>query len=209
MKGLSKKLGEPCEVLPKRKGGGKMEDSRIIELYESRDQQAISQSDMKYGGYCYSVGYNILGVREDTEECVNETWLRAWNSIPPQKPRMLSAFFGRITRNIAFDRYRASKAAKRGKGEIAAVLEELDECIPDNDTTESLCDGRHLEGLINEFLGELQERDRNIFLQRYWFATPIKEISKKHAMNLNTVKASLFRSRNKLKALLEKEGVLL
>ena len=93
MKGLSKKLGEPCEVLPKRKGGGKMEDSRIIELYESRDQQAISQSDMKYGGYCYSVGYNILGVREDTEECVNETWLRAWNSIPPQKPRMLSAFF--------------------------------------------------------------------------------------------------------------------
>ena len=164
-----------------------MEDSRIIELYESRDQQAISQSDMKYGGYCYSVGYNILGVREDTEECVNETWLRAWNSIPPQKPRMLSAFFGRITRNIAFDRYRASKAAKRGKGEIAAVLEEL----------------------INEFLGELQERDRNIFLQRYWFATPIKEISKKYAMNLNTVKASLFRSRNKLKALLEKEGVLL
>ena len=115
-----------------------MEDSRIIELYESRDQQAISQSDMKYGGYCYSVGYNILGVREDTEECVNETWLRAWNSIPPQKPRMLSAFFGRITRNIAFDGYRASKTAKRGKGEIAAVLEELDECIPDNDTTESL-----------------------------------------------------------------------
>ena len=102
-----------------------------------------------------------------------------------------------------------SKAAKRGKGEIAAVLEELDECIPDNDTTESLCDGRHLEGLINEFLGELQERDRNIFLQRYWFAVPIKEISKKYAMNLNTVKASLFRSRNKLKALLEKEGVLL
>lgn len=186
-----------------------MEDSKIIELYESRDQQAISQSDMKYGGYCYSVGYNILGVREDTEECVNETWLRAWNSIPSQKPRMLSAFFGRITRNIAFDRYRASKAAKRGKGEIAAVLEELDECIPDNDTTESLCDGRHLEGLINEFLGELQERDRNIFLQRYWFAVPIKEISKKYAMNLNTVKASLFRSRNKLKALLEKEGVLL
>ena len=164
-----------------------MEDSKIIELYESRDQQAISQSDMKYGGYCYSVGYNILGVREDTEECVNETWLRAWNSIPPQKPKMLSAFFGRITRNIAFDRYRASKAAKRGKGEIAAVLEELE----------------------NEFLGELQERDRNIFLQRYWFAVPIKEISKKYAMNLNTVKASLFRSRNKLKALLEKEGVLL
>lgn len=164
-----------------------MEDSRIIELYESRDQQAISQSDIKYGGYCYSVGYNILGVREDTEECVNETWLRAWNSIPPQKPKMLSAFFGRITRNIAFDRYRASKTAKRGKGEIAAVL----------------------EGLINEFLGELQERDRNIFLQRYWFAVPIKEISKKYAMNLNTVKASLFRSRNKLKDLLEKEGVLL
>ena len=77
-----------------------MEDSRIIELYESRDQQAISQSDMKYGGYCYSVGYNILGVREDTEECVNETWLRAWNSIPPQKPRMLSAFFGRITTSV-------------------------------------------------------------------------------------------------------------
>ena len=127
-----------------------MEDSKIIELYENRDQQAISQSDIKYGGYCYSVGYNILGVREDTEEC-----------------------------------------------------------IPDNATTESLCDGRHLEWLINEFLGELQERDRNIFLQRYWFATPIKEISKKYAMNLNTVKASLFRSRNKLKALLEKEGVLL
>ena len=147
-----------------------MEDSKIIELYESRDQQAISQSDMKYGGYCYSVATIFLesgghgGVRE-------RNLAQAWNSIPPQKPRMLSAFFGRITRNIAFDRYRASKAAKRGKGEIAAVLEELDECIPDNDTTESLCDGRHLEGLINEFLGELQERDRNIFLQRYWFAT--------------------------------------
>lgn len=143
--------------------GGKMEDSRIIELYENRDQQAISQSDMKYGGYCYSVGYNILGVREDTEECVNETWLRAWNSIPPQKPRMLSAFFGRITRNIAFDRYRASKTAKRGKGEIAAVLEELDECIPDNDTTESLCDGRHLEWLIKlNFLASCRERQKYI-----------------------------------------------
>ena len=133
--------------MPKYKGGGKMEDSRIVELYESRDQQAIAQSDIKYGGYCYSVGYNILGVKEDTEECVNETWLRAWNSIPPQKPKMLSAFFGRITRNIAFDRYRALKTAKRGKGEIAAVLEELDECIPDTENTESLWDGRILRCL--------------------------------------------------------------
>ena len=186
-----------------------MTDTQIIDLYWARSEEAILATADTYGGYCAAIAWNILHSREDTEECVNETWLRAWNSIPPQKPRMLSAFFGRITRNIAFDRYRASKAAKRGKGEIAAVLEELDECIPDNDTTESLCDGRHLEGLINEFLGELQERDRNIFLQRYWFATPIKEISKKYAMNLNTVKASLFRSRNKLKALLEKEGVLL
>ena len=124
-----------------------MEDSRIIELYESRDQQAISQSDMKYGGYCFSVGYNILGVREDTEECVNETWLRAWNSIPPQKPKMLSAFFGRITRNIAFDRYRASKTAKRGKGEIAAVLEELDECIPDKTPPRAFATGYTWRGL--------------------------------------------------------------
>lgn len=184
-----------------------MEDVEIISLYENRDEQAIVQSDVKYGVYCYSIGYNILGSKEDAEECVNETWLGAWNSIPPQKPKKLSAFFGRITRNLAFDKYRASKSAKRGRGEIAAVLEELDECIPDKHTTETLCDGRELEKIIASFVSDLPERDRNIFLLRYWFAKPIKEIAKKYVMNINTVKASLYRSRNKLKAVLEKEGV--
>ena len=186
-----------------------MQDKAIVELFLGRDERAIREASEKYNHYCMHISMNILGNIEDSEECVNDALLGAWRAIPPHHPENLAAFLGKLTRNAAINKYNARHADKRAAGEYAVSIHELDECIPDKDTTESLCDGIHLEGLINEFLGELQERDRNIFLQRYWFAVPIKEISKKYAMNLNTVKASLFRSRNKLKALLEKEGVLL
>lgn len=104
-----------------------MRDEDIVELYFSRSQQAIAESEKSYGKYCRTIGFNILGNHEDTEECVNETWLRAWDSIPPQRPKKLSAFLGRITRNLAFDKYKASRRSKRGGGAFSQVLEELDE----------------------------------------------------------------------------------
>lgn len=184
-----------------------MEDAEIIRLYEERDQQAISRSQERYGGYCYSIGYNILYSKEDTEECVNETWLKAWNAIPPQKPGKLSVFLGSITRNLALDRYKGRKRIKRGGGEFPQILEELDECVPDRSTTDEEIDRKLLGEILSGFVASLSEQDRAVFLSRYWYAMPIKSISEKFSLNENTVKSVLFRSRSKLKKRLEEEGI--
>lgn len=107
-----------------------MDDKQIIELYWQRNEDAIHETSLKYGSYCYSIAHNILSNNEDSEECVNDTWLKAWNSIPPQRPVHLKMFLAKITRNLSFDKYKAGKAAKRGNGEIAVVLDELSECLP-------------------------------------------------------------------------------
>lgn len=186
-----------------------MNDAEIVELYFNRDEQAIAVTQEKYGKYCHSIAYNILFDREDTEECVNDTWLRTWNAIPPQKPGKMQIFLGTITRNLAFDRYKSKRALKRGGGNIEVALEELGECIPAADTIEDLTVTAELEQMIHSFLRSLPEKECNVFLRRYWYVEEYREIADRYDMNLNTVKTLLFRVRGKLKAYLEQEGIVI
>lgn len=186
-----------------------MKEDDIIDLYWRRDDQAVTVTDRQFGRYCYSIAYNILNNREDSDECVNDTWLKAWNSIPPQRPVKLSLFLGKITRNLSFDRFKTGRAQKRGGGEIVLVLEELEECIPSSHSAEQAVLDKELDIIINTFLHSLPARECNIFLNRYWYSKSIKVIAEQFKMKENNVKASLFRSRIKLKAHLEKEDIYL
>ena len=181
-----------------------MEDNIIIELYWKRDERAIRESSTKYSAYCSTIAENILHSIEDTEECVNETWFRAWNTMPPDKPNRLAVFFGRITRNLAIDRYRRNYAQKYIGGQVALCLDELGECIgEDSKVTDRLA----LRELINSFLDELPYKNRCIFLLRYWYLMSITEIAKRNDMSEGAVKMVLQRIRIKLKDYLTKEGV--
>lgn len=180
-----------------------MDDNLIIELYWSRDPQAIAETGTKYGAYCRSIAYGVLRNTEDAEECVNDTWLRAWEAIPPQRPNKLSAFLGRITRNLALDRHDYNHASKRS-GEFDALLSELTDCIP---CTRDDYAQLELTELLNHFLRSLPQDRRNIFLRRYWYCESIEELSQRYGMSISAVKSSLFRTRSKLKEYLEKEGI--
>ena len=186
-----------------------MKDTEILDLYWERSEAAIAETQKVYGNYCYSIAFNVLHTREDSEECVNDTWLRAWNSIPPARPERLSLFLGTITRNLSFDRWKVKNAMKRGGGKMDSVLDELEECIPSAFNTEEIVEEAELRRQINAFLGTLKERERNIFLRRYWYAEEIQVIADRFQMNGNTIKTTLFRVRGKLKDYLEKEGVVL
>lgn len=190
-------------------GADSMLDNEIIELYWQRDEAAVERSQRAYGAYCFAIAESILHDRGDAEECVGDTWLRAWNAIPPQRPKKLSAFLGRITRNLALDRYEARRAAKRGGGETQLVLSELENCISAGDTTHQAVSDAEFEAAVNRFLRALPARERNIFLCRYWYMQPLKDVAGRFAMRETTVKASLHRSRNKLRAFLEKEDIIL
>ncbi len=184
-----------------------MEDSAIIDLYWARQEQALAETDQKYGTYCRTIAYHILSSREDTEECVNDTWLRAWNAMPPQRPSVLSAFLGRITRNLSLDRWKLAKAAKRGGGQLPLALDELGECIPSSDLVEAQLEEKELSRQIDRFLRDLPERDCCIFLRRYWYVDSVSDIAKRYHMAEGSVKSTLYRLRKKLQAHLEKEGV--
>lgn len=181
-----------------------MNDDQIVTLYWQRNETAIKESETKYGSYCRTIAHNILHRAEDTEECVNDTWLRAWDSIPPVKPSRLSVFFGKITRNLAIDRYRKDRAQKHGGGQAALCLEELSECVGE---AHSIEDRIALRDLLNAFLGSLSEKHRNIFLLRYWYLFPISEIAAQYDLTEGAVKMILQRIRRKLKDVLEKEGI--
>ncbi|MBQ1849346.1 MAG: sigma-70 family RNA polymerase sigma factor [Lachnospiraceae bacterium] len=185
-----------------------MKDTEILDLYFARDEQAIAQTQSKYGTYCFSIAFHILHDQEDSDECVNDTWMRAWNSIPPNRPDHLNIFLGTITRNLSFDRYKKKKAMKRGSGDTFVQLDELEECIPDaNSSTEAAVEAAELQTMINDFLKTLPEKECNVFLRRYWYSEEYADIAKRYGMNLNSVKTSLFRTRAKLKAFLEKQGI--
>lgn len=184
-----------------------MEDRAIVDLYWSRDPEAIRQTGEKYGGYCRAIARNILPDRRDAEECVNDTWLGAWNAMPENRPSLLAPFLGKITRNLALTRWRAARAEKRGGGELPLVLDELSECVSSADTLQTL-EAAELENEINRFLRTLPERECGVFLRRYWFTEPMADIARRYGMRENTVRTSLFRSREKLRRHLEKEGLL-
>lgn len=186
-----------------------MQDSDILNLYWERNEQAITETQKTYGNYCYSIAYHILRDREDSDECVNDTWLRAWNAIPPKRPNRLELFLGTITRNLSFDRWKHKNALKRGSGDMELALDELMECVPAVQSTEEAVEAAELERLINEFLHTLPKKECNVFLRRYWYVEEYSEIAGRYGMKLNSVKTSLFRTRAKLREYLEQEGVVL
>lgn len=186
-----------------------MEDAQIVELFWQRDDDAIRQSSAKYGNYCYAIASRILSDHQDAEECVNDTWLCAWNAMPEHRPDRLTAFLGKLTRRLACNRLRDSRASKRGGGELPAVLDELTGCIPTSPSAAQVVEDRELERLLNQFLYTLPQEECDLFLRRYWFADPLSDISARYGKKLNTVKTSLFRTRQKLKHYLEQEGITL
>lgn len=187
-------------------GGETMEDCEIVRLYFARKEQAVRESEAKYGAYCRSIAANILDSGQDAEECVNDTWLRAWNAIPPQRPRILSAFLGRITRNLAFNRWRRDRAAKRGGGEVALALDELAECVSGADTVEGELDRAEFAGALNDFLASLPKAQRTAFLARYWYAQPLRTIAARQGRSEDAVAQSLARTRKKLRGYLTERG---
>ena len=184
-----------------------MEDCAIIDLYWSRNPEAISRTCEKYGNYCRAVARTILPDRRDTEECVNDTWLKAWNAMPEDRPGLLAQYLGKITRNLALSRWQANRTEKRGGGELPLVLDELADCVSSADTLQAVEAGELAEA-VNQFLHALPERECNLFLRRYWFAEPTAEIARRYGMRENTVRTILFSSRKKLQSYLEKEELL-
>lgn len=183
-----------------------MTDTKIIDLYWSRQESAIVESNLKYGSYCRTIALNILNQEEDAEECVSDTWMRSWEEIPPARPQKLRYFFAKITRNLALDRYRAKHAQKRGNGEITLVFDELQECITNPDTVENAVMAKELGQQINLFLKTLPQREATLFVRRYFFAEPIQAIAKKQGISVNNASVLLSRVRQKLKKHLAQEG---
>ena len=184
-----------------------MDDHKIIDLYWARSQQAIAESEAKYGAYCRAVARNILDRAEDAEECVNDTWLRAWNVMPPQRPTRLQAFFGKLTRNLSLDRWRRDRAQKRGGSQVELALEELEDCLAARDRVDEELDAQQTAALISRFVRQLPERDRALFVRRYWYLDDIQALVRRFGTTQSQIKSRLHRIRQRLKAELEKEGV--
>lgn len=182
-----------------------MEDEKIIDLYWSRDQKAITATEEKYGSYLRGIAWHILADKEDCEECLNDTWLKAWNSMPTAWPTILSAFLGAITRNLSLDRYRRKHALKRGRGQVEYIFDELMDCAGGKEPLAQL-EERELVESLNRFLGELEAEKRVLFVRRYWYMDTIKEIAGRCALSESNVKTTLFRIREKLREHLKKEG---
>ena len=183
-----------------------MEDSEIVRLFTERSEEAIAAAMVKYKGYCTKIAYNILYSHEDAEECVNDAFMRVWELIPPNRPEMLSTFIGKLTRNLAINRYRQTLAEKRGSGEATVAFEELSEVISDNTNVANETERRELLGEINRFLGRLPEKKRNIFVCRYWFCDSIRDISAEFSVSESNVSVILNRTRQKLREHLQKRG---
>ncbi|MBE6542410.1 MAG: sigma-70 family RNA polymerase sigma factor [Ruminococcaceae bacterium] len=182
-----------------------MDDESIVRMFWARDEQAIPSTADKYGKYCISIAQNILGNKEDAEECVNDAYLQAWNSIPPHRPNVLSTFLGRLVRNLSINKYRHNIVKKRGGGQATVVLEEISELISDGESIENLLERRELLKSIEDFLDKLPENKRRIFVCRYWFFESVTEISNRFGITENSVSVTLNRLRKKLhKHLLER-----
>lgn len=183
-----------------------MTDREILDLFWGRDEQAIVRTETKYGSYCRSIAWNILQNRQDVEECVNDTWFRAWNTIPPKRPDLLGVFLGTITRNLSLDRWRRSQSKKRGGGQLPAVCKELEQCVSGECSLEERATLQDLGVLLTRFLGSLPQKDRCVFVRRYWYADHILDIAHRYHMTESAVKVNLHRTRAKLRILLEQEG---
>ena len=185
-----------------------MDDTEIIALYHRRDERAIAETDGKYGPYCRSIARNLLGVREDAEECVSDTWYAAWTRMPPERPQSLRAFLGRMTRNLSISRFRANRAQKRYSG-MEVLLSELDDCVPSSRDVEQETDQRRLSGLISDWLDSLPEDDCALFVRRYWHGDAVKDLAARQGCTAGQMAQRMLRLRRGLRAFLESEGVCL
>lgn len=185
-----------------------MEDNKIIELYWHRSEQAIHESGSKYGSYCLSIANHILSNLQDSEECVNSTWLNAWNAMPPQRPSRLSAFFAKITRNLSINKLSARTAEKRSGGEVTVAIDELDECLAASGSVEAEYQGKELGEQISRFLHTLPERECNLFIRRYFYVQPVGELATHYRLKESNVLVILSRTRKKLRFYLQKEGYI-
>lgn len=176
-----------------------MDDKNIIALYTERSEQAISETDTKYGNYCRTIARNILNDRGETEECVNDTYLKVWNAIPPQKPLIFKAFIGKITRNLALNMYEKKTAAKRNNGQVESSIDELAECIDSGNDIEAGLERKEVIAALNEFLGGLEKNKRIYFMQRYYYMKSIKEIAEDNNISEGSLKTMLCRIRADLK----------
>ncbi len=184
-----------------------MEDEKIIQLYWARDEAAIPATAEKYGAYCGAIAGRILESPEDREECLNDTYLAAWNAMPPHRPRVLATFLGKLTRNLAINRAREQAAAKRGGGALPLVLEELGECVSGGESVEQALDRQELTRALNGFLATLPQEKRQLFLGRYWYMESVGELARRFGMTENRVSVTLHRLRGKLRRYLIERGV--
>ena len=185
-----------------------MDDASIVALFWERSESAIREAETCYGAYCFAVAGRILDSAEDTRECLNDLWLAAWRSIPPQRPENLRTYLGKLARNLAVSRWRELRRQKRGGGETALLLEELADCIPGGTEPERELAAKELRDAINRWLTGLSVRDRQLFVNRYFFAYTAAEIAEKAGISSANVITTLYRLRKKLRAHLEKEGLL-
>ena len=183
-----------------------MDDDKIVGLYWDRNEQAISETANKYGGYCGSIARNILINHSDAEECVNDTWLRAWNAMPPHRPSILSTFLGKITRNLAFDLYKKLHREKRGGNNMDLVLDELAEVVSGNDSPEKTWMEQEFKDEIDRFFSSLPKENRYMFGLRYWYAEGLSEIAERFDITENNLSVSLSRIRKKLRTHLIERG---
>lgn len=187
--------------------GDTVEDKKIIELFWQRDETAVKETQKKYSLFCRSIAYRILSNEEDATECENDTYLRVWNTVPPKCPNVFAAYLGTITRNLSLDKLRKNRANKRSTADAYIPLVELEECIPDTKSIDDMVETAELARLISDFLRTLPEHECNIFLCRYWAFMSINEICAKYGYSQSKVKSMLMRTRQKLLAQLEKEGI--
>lgn len=183
-----------------------MEDEKIIQLYWNRDENAILATSDKYGAYCTAIAMNILGNKEDTEECVNDTFLNTWNAIPPHRPQMLATFLGKITRNLSYNRWKHNHADKRGGSKLPQVLDELSEYVSGKDNVEDTVESKELVFVLNSYLAGLSSKKRIVFVRRYWYADSITDIAARFSMTEGSVTMLLSRLRKDLHNYLIERG---
>lgn len=184
-----------------------MEDSTIVDLYWQRSEQAIPETEHKYGVYCHTISMRIVNNREDAEECVNDTWLGAWNSMPENKPSFLAPYLAKLPRWLSLSKMKTQNRLKRGGGEITIALEELDKELGEGTDLAEQIEMKELSEYLNDFLEALPFVERKVFLGRYWYAASIREIAEKSGFSESKVKSMLLRTRRKLKAALKEEGL--
>ena len=193
---------------PFRKGDDDTDDQKIIELYFGRSEQALMETAVKYGRYCTSIAYGILGSREDAQECVSDAYLTAWNAIPPRRPNDLGTYLGKITRNLSIDRLRTRNRDKRGGGEVPLALEELEEVVAGSDSPENEAVRKELTAALNRFLAGLTQQERYVFVRRYWYLDSLGDIAEKTGFSGSKVASMLYRLRGRLKKQLIEEELL-